>query len=103
MGGFIGRTVGAKGCDFQSGSGTITAPNGAKITAIGIHTAANITNYKYTPVNRSTSTALTQVTVSNKGWMGSAISPSGVMDYITLEHPADSVTISTGEIMVYFD
>lgn len=105
MSGFIGRIVGAKGCDLQVGAGTITPPNGAKITAIGIHMAATIVNYKWTPVNRSTSAALNQKTVSTKGWMGAEKAATAVMAFIPLEHPADSVEVSgaNSEVMCYFD
>lgn len=102
MSGFIGRSVGAKGCFLQVGAGTITPPNGAKITALGVHTTANITNFKYTP--RSNSSTLTQVTVTTgHGWIGVSLTATAVMAYIPLEFSADSAEIASGNVMAYFD
>ena len=102
MGGFIGRVVGAKGCFLQVGAGTITPPNGAKITAIGVHATANITNFKYTP--RSNSGTLSQVTVTgNHGWIAVSLDPTAVTAFIPLEHPADEVVVASGSVMAYFD
>ena len=102
MSGFIGRVVGAKGCFLQVGAGTITPPNGAKITAIGVHATANIRNFKHTP--RSNSGKLTQVTVTaDHGWIGVSLIVSGVTAYIPLEFPADEVVVATGSVMAYFD
>lgn len=91
----------ALGSDAQIGSGTFTPPVGKKIGAIGVHAAANITNYKHTPKNYG-GTAQTQQTVSTKGWMGSVIDPTGASSFIPLDHPADEITISAGTIFVYF-
>ena len=102
MGGFLGRTVGAKGCFLQVGAGTITPPNGAKITALGVHATANITNFKYTP--RSNSGTLSQVTVTTgKGWIGVSLDATAVSSYIPLEFPADEVVVASGSVMAYFD
>ena len=102
MSGFIGRVVGAKGCFLQVGAGTITPPNGAKITALGVHATANITNFKYTP--RSNSSTLTQVTVTTlHGWIGVSLTPSAVTAFIPLEFAADSVAVASGSVMAYFD
>ena len=100
---FLSRMVGEKGCDLHVGAGTITPPNGAKITAIGIHVEATIVNYKYTPDHPNAS--LSQITVTNKGWIGVTLAATAVSAYIPLEHKADSVQVSgaTSEVMVYFD
>lgn len=102
MGGFLGRSVGAKGCFLQVGAGTITPPNGAKITALGVHATANITNFKYTP--KGYETTLSQVTVTaNHGWIGVSLTATAVMAYIPLEFPADEVVVASGDVMAYFD
>lgn len=102
MSGFLGRSVGAKGCFLQVGAGTITPPRGAKITALGVHTTANITNFKWTP--RSNSSTLTQVTITtDHGWIGVSLTATAVMAYIPLEVPADEVVIASGDVMAYFD
>ena len=103
---FLSRSVGEKGCDLLVGAGTITPPNKAKITAIGIHKDATIVNFKWTPINRSNpGSALDQKTVTDKGWIGIILTATAVMAYIPLEHPADSVEVSGAgsEVMVYFD
>lgn len=104
MGGFLGRIAGAKGCERQSGAGTVSAPNGAKITAIGIEAAANITNFKWTPKNASNpGDALDQITVTGKAWLGTSLAAAGPTAYIPLEVPADSVEVASGDVWVYFD
>ena len=100
--GYSGRAVGAKGCFLQVGAGTITPPNGAKITAIGIHDTANITNFKYTPV--SANSTLSQKTVTTgKGWIGVSLEVTPVTAYIPLGYKADSVEVASGSVFAYFD
>jgi len=101
--GSISKIAGESGCDLVSGAVTYTPSGrhaGKKITAIGIHAAVNITNFKYTP-NGSDGRPLAQVTVTEDNWIGSAISPSGATNYIPLGVDADEITLASGEVMVY--
>ena len=98
---YLGRLVGEKGSFLQVGAGTITPPNGAKITALGVHATANITNYKYDPISNS---ALTEKTVTTgHGWIGISLDPTAVMAYIPLPVGAKSVEVASGSVMAYFD
>lgn len=97
----ITKIAGSNGCERQSGSGTITAPNGKKIWAIGIEAAANITNYKYTP-KLANGRDGSQVTYTGKAWMGTALAVSGATALIPLDHLADSVTVASGDVWAYF-
>ena len=102
MSGFSGRAVGAKGCFLQVGAGTITPPNGAKITALSVHAEANITNFKYTP--HGANSALAQKTVTaDHGWLGVALEPTAATAYIPIERGADSVAVASGSVFAYFD
>lgn len=92
---------GQKGCDYHSGAGTYTAPTGKKIKALGYYEATEVTSYKYTPKNGS-GDDLSEVTVNNKGWMGSALDANGATGYIPLDHPADKVVVASGSLFVYF-
>ena len=100
--GFIGRSVGAKGCELQVGAGTITPPNGAKITAIGIYATAEITNFKFTPVSANNSD-LAQKTITDKGWIGVSLDAAATTAYIPLGRSADSVAVASGSVFAYFD
>jgi hypothetical protein len=93
--------AGIKGCDFHTGAGTFTAPTGKKIKAIGFYAATEITSYKYTSKNGS-GDDLSESTVSNKGWMGSALDANGATAYIPLDHLADKIVVASGSIFVYF-
>ena len=95
------QMAGIKGQDYQNGAGTIVAPTGKKIKAIAIQVATNITNFKYTP-KKNDGSDLDQVTVSNKGYMGIELDPTGPTSWIALEYDADSVTIASGGIFVYY-
>lgn len=97
----ISKVSGDKGCDLQVGAGTFTPSGrhaGKKITAIGIQTAANITNFKYTP----THAGATQVTVTADGWIGVALPVVSTTAYIPLGAPADEVVVASGNVMMYF-
>lgn len=99
---FQGQQVGDKGCFLQIGAGTITPPNGAKITAISIHATAVITNYKYKP--KSSNSTLSQITVTTgKGWIGVPLVPSLATAFIPLGNHADSMVVASGSVMAYFD
>ena len=102
MSGFIGRTVGAKGCFLQVGAGTITPPHGAKITAVGIHATAVITNYKYTPDGaNSTLSEITKTT--GNGWLGVSLEVTGPSSYIPLGDEGNSMAVASGSVFAYFD
>jgi len=97
----IDKISGAKGCDLQVGAGTYTPAGrhvGKKIWAIGIQTAANITNFKHTPAR----TGANQVTVTADGWIGVALPVVATTALIPLGADADEVVVASGNVMMYF-
>lgn len=92
--------AGDKGCDYHSGAGTYPAPTGKKIKAIGLYEASEITSYKFTPKHLGSDQS--EVTISDKGWMGSALNAVAATAYIPLDHPADKIVVASGSIFVYF-
>jgi len=92
--------AGIKGCDYHSGAGTFTAPAGKKIKAIGFHENSNITSYKFTPKHLGEDQS--EVTINDKGWMGSELTANAATSYIPLDHPADKIVVGSGSIFVYF-
>ena len=100
----ISKVAGEKGCDLQVGIGTFTPSgrhNGKKIWAIGIQTAAQITNFKYTPTGAD-GRPTTQVTVTTDGWIGVALPVVPTTSLIVLGVDADDVTVASGNVMMYF-
>ena len=100
----INKVSGEKGCDLQVGAGTFTPSGrhtGKKITAIGIQTAAQITNFKYTPTGAD-GRPVSQVTVTGDGWIGVALPVANTTAYIPLGVGADEVVVASGNVMMYF-
>jgi hypothetical protein len=101
----INKVAGEGGCDLQVGAGTYTPSgrhSGKKIHAIGVHTAANITNFKYTPKG-SNGRDLAQATVTADAWIGIALVEKNTTAYIPLGVSADEVVVASGDVMMYFD
>ena len=98
---YLGIMAGAKGCDFYSGANTITPPKDKKIVAFGVSAAANITNYKYTPPRYGDAMA-TQKTVTDKTYLGVALAANPVEAFIPLDHPADVLTVASGDVWVFY-
>lgn len=101
----ISKVSGEKGCDLQVGAGTYTPSGrhaGKKISAIGVHATANITNFKYTPKGAD-GRDVSQVTVTSDGFLGVALDATAVTNYIPLGVGADEVVVASGSVMMYFD
>jgi len=99
----INKIAGEGGCYLQVGAGTYTPTGrfaGMKIFAVGVHSAANITNFKYTPTGAN-GRAVSQVTVTGDGWQGVSLNATAVSAYIPLGVDADSVTVASGDVMIY--
>ena len=91
--------AGLGGCDRHGAASKYTPTGrhtGKKIVAVGVEVAANITNFIYTDDNKQA------ITITNDAWLGTAIAASGLTSYIPLGVRADSVTVASGTIWVYF-
>ena len=100
----IDKISGAKGCDLQIGAGTFTPSGrhtGKKIWAIGVQTAANITNFKHTPTLANGRPG-SQVTETGDNWIGVSLPVVTTTALIPLGVDADEVVVASGNVMMYF-
>ncbi len=98
---FLADITGAAGTGMQNGAGEYSAPANKRVAAIAIHTASEITNYKYTPEKKGRATTLTEITVTDEDWMALSLEPTGATSFISFSIPADKVTLAGGSGIVF--